>query len=65
MQFPIPSIECAELSPMVTSPLTFSEKESSASLYPLMCLEDPLSITHALLEISFDSDEYNTRFLGS
>ena len=60
VQFPIPSTKCVELSPMVTSPLIFSYKESSVSLYHVICLENLLSIIHALLEISFDSDEYNT-----
>ena len=65
VQFSIPLTECVELSPMVTSPLTFYEIKSSASLYPIICLEDPLSITHASLEISFDSEEYKTQFSGS
>ena len=64
VQFPIPLTELLELSPMVTSPLISSDIEYS-TLYPVMCQDDPLSITHALFDISFDNAEYNTRFLGS
>ena len=60
VQFQIPSTKCVELSPMVTSPLNFSDIESSASLYHVICRDDPLLITYVLLETLFDSVEYNT-----